>query len=96
MPDLSAYSHATEATAAFRRAADLEAAVGDLLTRWLQTPLTFARWDAQPTGPLREFPSSDQPAQVEQWVPLTRGDFTDPGEATQGERWPPDERPEAP
>ena len=33
MPERSAYSHATEAVAAFRRAADLEAAIGDLLTQ---------------------------------------------------------------
>ena len=84
-------SHGWERT----QIASLEACYA-LLEAWIQTPLTFARWDAQPTGPLREFPSSDQPAQVEQWVPLTRGDFTDPGEATQGERWPPDEGPETP
>jgi len=41
-----------------------------LLTLWLQTPLTFARWDATPTGPLREFPSSRQPAPPEQWGKL--------------------------
>ncbi len=42
-------------------------AVSRLLTVWLQTPLTFARWDASPTGPLREFPSGRQPAPPEQW-----------------------------
>lgn len=42
-------------------------AVARLLTVWLQTPLTFARWDATPTGPLREFPSGSQPAPEEQW-----------------------------
>ncbi|MGE2724835.1 osmoprotectant NAGGN system M42 family peptidase [Mycolicibacterium pulveris] len=35
-----------------------------LLRAWLQTPLTFADWDAQPSGMgnLRDFPSSKQPA----------------------------------
>jgi peptidase M42 family hydrolase len=42
-------------------------AVAELLGRWLQTPLTFERWDATPLGPLREFPSGDQPAPEEQW-----------------------------
>jgi peptidase M42 family hydrolase len=42
-------------------------AVSDLLTVWLQTPLTFARWDASPTGPLEDFPSSRQPAPTETW-----------------------------
>jgi peptidase M42 family hydrolase len=42
-------------------------AVADLLGLWLQTDLTFARWDATPFGPLREFPSSQQPAPEEQW-----------------------------
>ncbi|KKW62900.1 peptidase M42 [Mycolicibacterium elephantis] len=34
-----------------------------LLQAWLQTPLTFAHWDAKPsgTGNLRDFPSSKQP-----------------------------------
>ena len=42
-------------------------AVARLLTLWLQTPLTFARWDAQPTGVLADFPSNRQPAPTEQW-----------------------------
>ncbi|MGI8937233.1 MAG: osmoprotectant NAGGN system M42 family peptidase [Iamia sp.] len=42
-------------------------AVAQLLTLWLQTPLTFARWDAAPTGALADFPSSRQPAPTEQW-----------------------------
>ncbi len=42
-------------------------AVARLLTIWLQTPLTFAAWDATPLGPLREFPSSSQPAPKEEW-----------------------------
>ncbi|WP_219941752.1 osmoprotectant NAGGN system M42 family peptidase [Iamia sp. SCSIO 61187] len=45
-------------------------AVSDLLTIWLQTPLTFARWDATPTGPLEEFPSGRQPAPTEAWGKL--------------------------
>ncbi|WP_419146311.1 osmoprotectant NAGGN system M42 family peptidase [Iamia majanohamensis] len=42
-------------------------AVAQLLTLWLQTPLTFARWDAAPTGALADFPSGRQPAPTEQW-----------------------------
>ncbi len=42
-------------------------AVAQLLTLWLQTPLTFAHWDAAPTGALADFPSSRQPAPTEQW-----------------------------
>lgn len=42
-------------------------AVARLLGVWLQTPLTFARWDATPTGPLEEFPSARQPAPSERW-----------------------------
>lgn len=60
-----------------------------LLARWLASPLTFEEWDAQPTGPLKDFPSSRQPAQAEQWVPLTRGDFEEPGAPSGGESWPP-------
>lgn len=45
-------------------------AVARLVTAWLYTPLTFARWDASPAGPLREFPSSRQPAPRERWVRL--------------------------
>jgi peptidase M42 family hydrolase len=45
-------------------------AVADLLTVWLQTPLTFARWDASPTGALEDFPSSRQPAPTESWGKL--------------------------
>ncbi len=65
-----------------------------LLAAWLQTPLTFAKWDAKPTGKLRDFPSSKQPAPSEQWVPLARGDHADPGEWS-GEHWPPSEGPQA-
>ena len=66
-----------------------------LLHAWLQTPLTFEAWDATPTGELRDFPSSKQPAPTEQWVPLSRGDFTEPGEASPGEHWPPADGPQA-
>ena len=45
-------------------------AVSDLLTVWLRTPLTFARWDASPTGPLADFPSGRQPAPQESWGKL--------------------------
>lgn len=65
-----------------------------LLQRWLQTPLTFEAWDSQPTGLLEDFPS-EQPALTEQWVPLTRGDFTEPGDASAGEQWPPTDGPQA-
>lgn len=64
-----------------------------LLQAWLQTPLTFESWDATPTGSLRDFPSSKQPAPTEQWVPLSRGDFAEPGDAAPGEHWPPSEGP---
>ncbi|MCH9667224.1 MAG: osmoprotectant NAGGN system M42 family peptidase [Actinomycetia bacterium] len=46
----------------------------DLLRAWLQTPLTFAGWDAKPSGRLDDFPSSKQPTPSEQWVPLSRVD----------------------
>jgi peptidase M42 family hydrolase len=69
-------------------------AVYNLLHAWLQTPLTFAKWDAHPTGDLKDFPSSKQPAPSEQWVPLSRGDHTEPGEWS-GEHWPPSEGPQA-
>ncbi len=64
-----------------------------LLQAWMQTPLTFESWDATPTGELRDFPSSKQPAPSEQWVPLSRGDFTEPGDVSPGEHWPPSEGP---
>ncbi|MFZ1177510.1 MAG: osmoprotectant NAGGN system M42 family peptidase [Mycobacterium sp.] len=66
-----------------------------LLHCWLQTPLTFAKWDAKPSGKLRDFPSSKQPAPSERWVPLARGDFDEPGDASPGSHWPPAEGPEA-
>jgi peptidase M42 family hydrolase len=67
----------------------LEAAY-NLLHAWLQTPLTFAKWDAKPTGSLRDFPSSKQPAPSERWVPLSRGDHESPGDASPGAHWPPE------
>lgn len=65
-----------------------------LLQSWLQTPLVFEAWDAKPSGRLADFPS-EQPVQSEQWVPLTRGDFTEPGDVSLGEQWPPSEGPQA-
>ena len=61
----------------------------NLLHCWLQTPLTFAEWDAKPSGQLRDFPSSEQPAPTEQWVPLARGEHAEPGDASPGQNWPP-------
>ena len=53
-------------------------AVAQLLTVWLQTPLTFSDWDESPTGPLQDFPSGEQPAPEERWGPLDRnGDVTE-------------------
>jgi peptidase M42 family hydrolase len=72
----------------------LEAVYG-LLHAWLRTPLTFEKWDAQPSGKLRDFPSSEQPAPTEQWVPLSRGEHAEPGEASPGSHWPPSEGPQA-
>ncbi|MGZ4514639.1 MAG: osmoprotectant NAGGN system M42 family peptidase [Mycobacterium sp.] len=70
-------------------------AVYYLLHTWLQTPLTFAKWDAKPSGKLRDFPSSEQPAPSERWVPLARGEHDSPGEASPGSVWPPSEGPQA-
>lgn len=81
-------SHGWERT----QVASLEATYA-LLARWLESPLTFEQWDAQPTGPLEGFPSERQPAQAEQWVPLTRGDFDEPGSHATGVAWPPAETP---
>lgn len=66
-----------------------------LLHAWLQTPLTFAKWDAKPSGKLRDFPSSKQPAPSERWVPLARGEHDSPGEVSPGSVWPPSEGPQA-
>jgi peptidase M42 family hydrolase len=46
-------------------------ATARLLSLYLQTDLTFAHWDAAPTGPLREFPSTAvQPVRREpEWDP---------------------------
>ena len=68
--------------------ASLEATY-NLLHAWLQTPLTFAKWDAKPSGKLKDFPSSEQPAPTEQWVPLARGEHAEPGDASPGSVWPP-------
>lgn len=56
-------------------------AVARLLTIWLQTPLTFASWDATPLGPLREFPSSLQPAPEEEWGRLNPDETDETDEA---------------
>lgn len=61
----------------------------NLLCAWLQTPLTFPGWDAEPSGDLAEFPSSEQPAPSDRWVPLSRGDQADPGHSSPGSPWPP-------
>ncbi len=47
-----------------------------LLLAWIRSPLTFAEWDATPSGAgsLHDFPSSQQPAPQEKWVPLSRSD----------------------
>ncbi|OBG34356.1 peptidase M42 [Mycobacterium alsense] len=74
--------------------ASLEAAYC-LMNAWLQTPLTFAKWDAKPTGKLRDFPSSKQPAPTEQWVPLARGEYESPGDASPGSHWPPSTGPQS-
>lgn len=46
-----------------------------LLHAWMRSPLTFAEWDAKPSGEgtLTDFPSAHQPAPREKWVPLSRG-----------------------
>ncbi|MDY6995374.1 MAG: osmoprotectant NAGGN system M42 family peptidase [Actinomycetota bacterium] len=59
-----------------------------LLHAWVQTPLTFGEWDANPSGKLRDFPSSKQPAPSEQWVPLSRGGNATAGQACAGGVWP--------
>ncbi len=41
----------------------------DLLYAWLESPLTFAGWDAKPLGTLRDFPSSKQPTSSERSTP---------------------------
>jgi peptidase M42 family hydrolase len=44
--------------------------VARLLTTYLRTDLTFARWDSTPLGTLEEFPSEGQPAPEERYGPL--------------------------
>ncbi len=60
----------------------------ELLHAWIQTPLTFGDWDANPSGALRDFPSSKQPSPSEQWVPLSRGGTAAAGRASAGAVWP--------
>jgi peptidase M42 family hydrolase len=45
-------------------------AVARLLCAYLVSPLTFARWDREPQGDLRDFPSSRQPAPTERFGEL--------------------------
>jgi peptidase M42 family hydrolase len=45
-------------------------AVARLLCAHLLSPLTFARWDREPQGELRDFPSGRQPAPVERFGEL--------------------------
>jgi peptidase M42 family hydrolase len=45
-------------------------AVAKLLCAHLLSPLTFARWDREPQGELRDFPSGRQPAPVERFGEL--------------------------
>ena len=45
-------------------------AVAKLLCAHLLSPLTFARWDREPHGDLRDFPSGRQPAPVERFGEL--------------------------
>jgi hypothetical protein len=44
--------------------------VARLLCAHLLSPLTFARWDLEPHGDLRDFPSSRQPAPTERFGEL--------------------------
>jgi peptidase M42 family hydrolase len=45
-------------------------AVARLLCAYLLSPLTFARWDLEPQGELRDFPSGRQPAPTERFGEL--------------------------
>jgi peptidase M42 family hydrolase len=45
-------------------------AVARLLCAYLRSPLTFARWDREPHGDLRDFPSGRQPAPTERFGEL--------------------------
>ncbi len=49
---------------------DSLAAVSRLLCAYLRSPLTFARWDREPQGDLRDFPSGRQPAPTERFGEL--------------------------
>ncbi|HLM65865.1 MAG TPA: osmoprotectant NAGGN system M42 family peptidase [Acidimicrobiales bacterium] len=46
------------------------AAVANLMCAYLMSPLTFARWDREPQGDLRDFPSDSQPAPTERFGEL--------------------------
>jgi peptidase M42 family hydrolase len=47
--------------------------VARLLCAYLLSPLTFDRWDREPTGDLRDFPSGRQPAPTERFGELPDG-----------------------
>jgi peptidase M42 family hydrolase len=49
---------------------DSVAAVARLVCAYLLSPLTFARWDREPSGDLRDFPSQRQPAPTERFGEL--------------------------
>jgi peptidase M42 family hydrolase len=49
---------------------DSLASVAQLLCAYLRSPLTFARWDREPQGDLRDFPSGRQPAPTERFGEL--------------------------
>lgn len=76
------------------RVSSLEA-VYQLLHTWLGSSLTFEDWDAQPRGPVEKFPASEQPVWAEQWVPLARGEYEEPGDVEFEESWPPEAGPQA-
>ena len=46
------------------------AAVAQLVCAYMLSPLTFARWDREPVGDLRDFPSNRQPAPTERFGEL--------------------------
>ena len=68
-------------------------ATAELLALYLQMPLTFATWDAQPTRPLARFPSSAvQPVRREPEWDFEREDLfeNEPFPDVERERWPGD------
>lgn len=63
-------------------------ACAELVTLWLQTPLTLEEWDANKTGDLKDFPSQCQPAIGER-----PGDMQHEGRISNVPRYRPDEDP---